>query len=131
MVADWIDDKQQLGRFKITGDARSLAKGQLIWTYNEPLGPRGEDGPLYPDPGPCPIAPDNSWSCDAGFAGDATARGQRFKLWAMIVDENQAYSASKTKLGLGASGRSYASLIEVPHIAGSKTADSIAVTRPS
>lgn len=130
-AADWINDIQQPGRYKVSGEAKNLAKGQLIWTYNEPLGPHGEDGPLYPDPGPCPVEPDNTWSCDGGFAGEASSRGQRFKLWAMVVDEPQAYTAIKTKVGLGAPGNSYPSLVEVPHVAGDHTADSITVTRPS
>jgi hypothetical protein len=128
--AKWVDDKEQPGRYAIDGESKNLRQGQLIWTYNQPIQPGGKKGPLYPDPGPCPVGPDGDWTCDAGFAGEAKARGQRFLLWAMVVDERQGYAAIKTMLGQGNPGRSYISSDDVPHVDGTQTQDSFSVARP-
>ena len=78
--AKWVDDKNQPGRYVINGESKDLHPGQLVWTYNQPIEPGGKKGSLYPDPGPCPVEPDGGWTCDAGFAGERKARGQRFLL---------------------------------------------------
>ena len=128
----WVDNQKYPGRYELSGSVQNLAVGQLVWTYNEPLGSNGEEGPIFPDPGPCPVAADLTWKCDSGFAGDGDAkyRGKRFKLWAAVVSEEQGYSALKTKLALGAPGNSYSSSTEVPRVSGDKTLDSLTITRP-
>jgi hypothetical protein len=134
---EWVDDKQKPGRFRISGDVNNLRLGLLVWTYNEPLGPKGEAGLLFPDPGPCPVGLDGHWMCDVGVAGNdlkaserKSDRGRSFKLWAAIVTEDQAYAAIKTKLGLGAPGKAYASLTEAPHVDGDQSTAWREITRP-
>lgn len=127
---EWLD---ATGRYRISGDVRNLRPGQLIWTYDEPISAHGGEGLLYPQLGPCPVAPDNTWTCDTGFAGEPVqGRGQRFKLWAAVVDPAQGYIAIKTKLGLDStySGRSYARS-DVPHVTGTQLSELLTVPRPS
>jgi hypothetical protein len=129
VTSAWWYDRNQLGRYVIKGESKNLRPGQLIWTYNQPIHADGSKGPLYPDPGPCPVGPDGGWTCDAGFAGEAKSRGQRFMLWAMVVDERQGYAAIKTKLRLGNPGNSYTSPDDVPHVDGTQTQDFYSMTR--
>ena len=78
----------------LSGPVSGLARGQMVWTFNEPLRPNG--GTVFPNTGPCEVS-GKTWTCNNIFIGESpTTRnpkaGQgRYLIWAAVVSEQDAF----------------------------------------
>ncbi len=119
------------GRYEVAGTVKNFGNNHLIWTYNQPYDyASGDPGPLYPDPGPCPVDENGNFRCNLGYAGSLqNDAGRKFNIWAAVVSDEDAYDAASVKAQLD-NRSAYANAVAVPHVDGAETMDSFEVTHP-
>jgi hypothetical protein len=127
--ADWRDDTKDPGMYRATGKA-TLRQGQSIYIFSSQVLTDGTTGPLFPEIGPCPTKANGDWECDSGFAGAPKDRGVRFRIFALILDDNHAYETAKKRDGYFGENSGYASVSGTPHVQGVHTAADMDMTRP-
>jgi hypothetical protein len=96
--AEWRDDAKDPGMYRAKGHA-DLQKGQVVYLFNAQVQKDETTGPLFPDLGPCPTNASGDWECDAAFAGAPEDRGVRFRIFAMVLDDENAYETVKKREG--------------------------------
>src|SRR3984893_4694575 len=85
-----------VGQFiNASGPVSGLKRGELIWTFNEPLFPKGGNGLYYPNTGPC-VVTSGIWTCDnidIGGAGNEIAKKGLgpYRVWVVVVSEQDAF----------------------------------------
>lgn len=89
-------DGSDVGQFiNASGPVSGLKRGELVWTFNQPLFPKGGNHLYYPNTGPCAVAA-GTWTCndiDIGGAGDEiTKKGLgKYRVWVVVVSEQDAF----------------------------------------
>lgn len=115
----------------ISGTAHDLRPRQMVWVFVQFMHPDGvPSANVYPVLGPCPVQESRAWACTGVHVGKAGDYGKRFKLWAAIVTDKQAYAYA----GLIVSPRgrhwfSPATPSALPHAFGKPGDASVLVTR--
>jgi hypothetical protein len=107
-----------------------LKKGQVVYLFNAQVQKDGTTGPLFPDLGPCPTDANGVWECDVGFAGAPEDRGVRFRIFAMVLDDENAYETVKKRAGFYGENEGYPDPAGTPHVQGEQTVADIELTRP-
>jgi hypothetical protein len=112
------------GRYEVTGTARNLTAGEVLWTFNQPI---SQNTPLtiYPDPGPCAADDNGIFKCSLGFA---TGTPSDYNIIVAVVTDQQAYDFALQKERLVTSAN-YLSTSDIPHVTGPNTLDSEESTR--
>jgi hypothetical protein len=128
-AVEWRDDAKDPGMYRAKGHA-DLQKGQVVYLFNAQVQPDGTTGPLFPDLGPCPTDGSGNWACDVGFAGAPKDRGLRFRIFAMVLDDENAYETVKKREGFLGENHGYPDPAGTPHVQGEQTVADLDLTRP-
>ena len=86
-------DGGTVGEFvDVSGSVSGLKAGEMIWTFNEPLSPKG--GTYYPNTGPCAVQ-SGKWTCNDVAIGGTYKKGEQgtlgsYRIWAVVVGEQEA-----------------------------------------
>jgi hypothetical protein len=112
------------GRFEVTGTAKNLTAGEVLWTFNQPI---SQNTPLaiHADPGPCAADDNGIFNCSLGFANGTPSD---YNIIVAVVTDQQAYDFTLQKVGLAPSAN-YLSTSDIPHVTGPNTLDSEESTR--